>query len=205
MACEGSPLGLRGGPLGLGGAPLGLPGPPLAWEGAPWPGRGPPSAWPDRGPLGLGGGPLGLRVGALWPNSFPCKVNAMGTPYESTGARCSSIRLSCRPKEPDVVKGQAVRPIGPVRPFQALPLSDKGAPGRQGGPLAGQEAPDGPTARSKGPMSYHRGVPDRPQSLAVTPRGPPPAPVGHVKPPVRPREFPDRPGGAPWLAIMAPC
>ena len=81
----------------------------------------------------------------------------MGTPYESTGARCSSIRLSCRPKEPDVVKGQAVRPIGPVRPFQALPLSDKGAPGRQGGPLAGQEAPDGPTARSKGPMSYHRG------------------------------------------------
>ena len=50
--------------------------------------------------------PLFSRVHAFAPYffcSFPCKVNAMGTPYESTGARCSSIRPSCRPKEPDVV------------------------------------------------------------------------------------------------------
>ena len=64
-------------------------------------------------------------------------------------------------KSPTWSQGQAVRPRGPVRPFQALPLSDKGAPGRQGGPLACQEAPDGPTG-SKGPMSYQRGAPDRP-------------------------------------------
>ena len=132
--------------------------------------------------------------------SFPCKIN--GTLMRPQGPVAVQLGPLAGQKSPTWSQGQAVRPRGPVRPFQTLPLSDKGAPGRQGGPLAGQKAPDGPTARSKGPMSYHRGAPDRPQSLAYTPRGPP---VGHVKPAVRPREFPDRPGGAPWLAIMGPC
>ena len=86
-------------------------------------------------------------------------------------------------KSPTWSQGQAVRPRGPVRPIQALPLSDKGAPCRQGGPLAGQEASDGPdrpTARSKGPMSYHRG-PWQATKLGRYAIG---------KPPVRPREAP---------------
>ena len=144
--------------------------------------------------------PLFSRVHAFAPYlfcSFPCKVNAMRTPYETTGARCRSSGPSCRPQGFDIgPQGQAVRPRGPIRSCQTRGhLVGKGVPWQA-------KRPDGPTARSKGPMSYHRGVPDRPQSLAVTPRGPP---VGHVKPPVRPREFPDRPGGAPWLAIMVPC
>ena len=132
----------------------------------------------------------------------PVRSMLWGPPMRPQGPVAGQLGPLAGQKSPTWSQGQAVRPRGPVRPFQALPLSDKGAPGRQGGPLAGQEAPDGPTARSKGPMSYHRGAPDRPQSLAVMPRGPP---VGHVKPPVRPGEFPDRPGGAPWLAIMVPC
>ena len=114
--------------------------------------------------------PLFSRVHPFDPYlfcSFPCQVNAMGTPYETTGARCRTIGPSCRPKEPDVVTraGDQEAPSGLFRPcpFQTRgPLVGKGVPWQAKrplmGPLLGRRAPCHTTG---GPLTGHKAWPIR--------------------------------------------